>query len=478
MVAIRIKVNTKIAREMDPIFKARSVAVIGASNDPTKWGYSVMERLIKGGYKGSIFPVNPRETAILGVTAYPNIREVPTQVDLATFAIPGPLVPEAMKEAISAGVRGAMVISAGFAESGPEGEKLQQQLLQIIQNSNIRMIGPNCNGMWSSYVGLSLSSTEPMSHGSIAFISQSGAFGGMLVRQAEEKGYGLSKFVSSGNQADLNEADYLEYLGQDDNTKVIALYLEGFQDGKRFTDVAKKVVAKKPIVIYKAGRNSVGARVVRSHTGSMMLPDNLFDALCKQIGLIGASETGHLFDMAEALANAPLPKSSGVGIISMTGGQCVVSSDTCAHLGLPVPELDIKTQQYIKTEFLAPHAPMPRNPVDIAGDFRSPLIFAELAETMAELDYIGVLLITPPSSRGDSSSALSEEAAKRIARIPTEYGKPVIALGQIHTKDNADSRVSQILRNARMSGYQRPEDAARAAYALIRYSQVKSISLK
>ena len=472
-------VKRTIAQELDPIFKARSVAVIGASNTPPKWGYSIMERLVKGGFQGPVYPVNPKEASVMNLRSYPDVKSIPQRVDLAVFAIPAHLVPKAMEDAIASGIRGALVISAGFAESGDAGYKLQEQLTAIVRSSGIRMIGPNCNGMWSSDTSVSLSSPKPIKPGSVAFISQSGAFGGMLVSQAEEKGYGLSKFVSSGNQADLNEADYIAYLAQDPSTKVIVLYMEGVRDGRKFMEAAKNAVRHKPIIIYKPGSSDIGTRAVQSHTGSMMMPDSLFDSVCKQVGIIRAKETSHLFDMAEALANAPLPPVPGIGIISMTGGQCVVSSDTCAQLGLDVPEIDQTTQRYLAQNVLAGHAPAPRNPIDIAGDFRTPLTFAEIAEAIAPLPSIGVLLISPPSQRSGAGAAASEEAARRIAAIPLKFGKPVIALGMSPTASPLAGSVAGIFQEAGIPGYQKPEDAARAAYALVKYANIKaSISLR
>ena len=464
--------SKSIVEQMDPIFKPRSVAVIGASNKPGRWGYNTMQRLVRTSYQGAIFPVNPNEREILGIPAYSTITDVPGPVDLAVVIIPAPLVPAVMAECVRAGVRGAVVISAGFAELSAEGMALQEELVRIVRAGGIRMVGPNCVGLSSAAGGLSLAGTERSMPGPVALISQSGALGGMLASQAEEKGYGLSAFVSSGNQADLNEADYVEYLAKDPNTRVIALYVEGFRAGRRFLDVAREVVPQKPIVVYKAGRNPVGERAVHSHTGSLMMRDDLFDALCDQIGLIRVAEINHLMDVAEVLAKALLPPGPGVGIVSMTGGGGVIASDTCAHLGLEVPELDQETRDYLKAEVMAPHVPAPRNPADIAGDFRSPLIFAELAEALARLDYINTLIVGPPSGRGRASSD-AEEAARRIAAIPGEYGKPVIILGRV--SGPIDSHVRAIFDEAGLPRYETPEDAARAAYALMRYAQIRGM---
>lgn len=466
----------EIVSQLDPIFRARSVAIIGASNNPTKWGYSLVERPLRSGFGGPLYPINPREREVLGVPAYPSIAQVPGPVDLAVFTMPAAAVPAALEECLAHQVRGAVVISAGFAEAGPQGRALQEELVRVARRGGIRFVGPNCNGIWSSAAGLSLFSSSAPKPGPFAFVSQSGAFGGQLAQMAMAKGYGLSKFISSGNQADLNDADYLEYLAEDPDTKVIVLYVEGLREPRRFLETAREVVRHKPIVVYKAGRTPVGGRAVLGHTGSLMMAEAVFEALCQQVGLIRAYESSHPFDMAEALASCPLPKGRRVGIIAMTGGQCVITSDFCAYLGLEVPELDAQTQGRLR-EILAPHAPPPRNPVDIAGDFRTPLTFARLAEELARLNYIDTIIISPPSGGlardpAASGAALSplREAAERIAAIPSQYGKPVIVAGNLRQGQEA---LVEPFRQAGIPSYATPEECARAVYALVRYAEVR-----
>lgn len=454
-----------IVAQLDPIFRARSVAVVGASNTPGKWGFNIMRRILGGNYQGNVYPLHPQADEVQGLKAYRRLADLPERVDLAVLAVPAPQIPAVLRECIAAGVGGALVITAGFAESSADGAVLQEEVVDIARQGGIRFIGPNCLGIWSSAVRLSIAGNATRS-GSIAFVSQSGAFGASLMALAEAKGYGLSKFISSGNQADLNVADYLEYLVEDEDTRVIVLYIEGVPEGRRFLDVAKEVAKRKPIVVYKAGRTSVGERAVRSHTASLMVSDAVFDGVCAQAGLVRVQETSRLFDIAEALSTAPLPKGRGVGIVSMTGGNAVVSSDTCAYLGLDVPELDAETQAYFRREVLADHAPTPRNPIDLAGDFSTPLLHARCAETMAGLDYIHGIIITPPS--GSDPRAL--EAVQRIAAIPKTHGKPVLALG----RRNVDDPATKILIDAGVPMYQSPEDGAYAMRALVTYAEARS----
>jgi acetate---CoA ligase (ADP-forming) len=466
--------GSSLLDELDPIFNPRTVAVVGASNTPGKWGYSLMDRPLKAGFPGTVIPVNPRVSEVLGQRAYPSVLAIPGPVDLAVLTVPAEAAADVLRQCGEKGIRGAVVITAGFAESGPQGEQRQAELLQAAHDAGIRFIGPNCNGMWSASSGLSLFSPTAPTAGPIAFISQSGAFGGSLLNAAAERGYGVSRFVSSGNQADLNDADYLEYLADDPETRVIAFYIEGLREGRRFLQAARRTAARKPVLVYKAGRNAVGARAVRSHTGSLMIADELFDAACRQFGLLRVRESAHLFDAAAALADAPLPAGRRIAVMAMTGGQCVVTSDTCVELGLEVPELDGEDQARLRP-LLADHAPAPRNPVDLAGDFRDVALFAELAERLAAVPYIDGLIVSAPTAGmgGSLSEAMTDrlrQTAERMAAIPERLGKPLIVVG---VKRTASGIVPEVFRAHHVPCYETPEDAARAMDALVRYGAIR-----
>jgi acyl-CoA synthetase (NDP forming) len=454
--------------QLAPLFDARTVAVVGASNTPGKWGHMLMERPLKGGFTGAVIPVNPREPEVMGRRAYRSVLAIPEAVDLAVLTVPAAAAAQVLRECSEKGIRAAVIISAGFAESGPEGEGRQAELVRVAREAGIRFVGPNCNGMWSASSGLSLHSSLAPAAGSIAFVSQSGAFGGSLVDAASTLGYGVSRFVSSGNQADLNDADYLEYLGDDAETEVIAFYIEGLRDARRFLETARRVVARKPVLVYKAGRNAVGARAVHSHTASLMMPDDVFDGACRQYGLLRVHEAMHLFPLAAALADAPLPGGSRVAVMALTGGQCVVTADSCAQLGLQVPELDGETQGRL-IDMLADHAPTPRNPVDLAGDFRDVALFADVAELLAELPYIDGLIVAGPGGGADSSDRL-RATAERMASIPARSGKPVIAVG---VRRMAEGVVPEVFRAHHVPCYETPEDSARAMHALMRFAEIR-----
>ena len=279
-----------IKEQLDPIFKPESIAFIGASNSPAKWGFRVFDRPLRTGYRGRVYPVNPREDRIRMLPAFRSVLDIPGHVDLAVITVPAPQVPDVMRECVRKGVKGAVLITAGFAEIGREGKVLEDEVVRIAREGGIRFVGPNGMGIWSAAGMLNMCFEQSPLSGPIAFVSQSGTFGGSLSEIAGTKGYGLSKFISIGNQADLTAADYLEYLADDDDTRVVVFYMEGFKDGSRFFDLAKEVVKKKPIVIFKAGRTAPGTRATQSHTASLAGSDEIFDALCRQVGLIRTQE--------------------------------------------------------------------------------------------------------------------------------------------------------------------------------------------
>ena len=470
----------EIVSQLDAIFKPKAIAVIGASNNPGKWGYRMMHNALASGYRGPIYPINPNEKEVLGVPVYPNILDIPGDVDMAVIVVPAAVAPKAMSDCAAKGIRGAVIITAGFAETGKDGQALQDEVLKIAQRAGIRFVGPNGNGIYTSAVSLSLTFDPPPRKGQIAFISQSGTFGGMLAQIAMSKGYGLSKFVSIGNQADLKAADYLEYLAEDDDTGVIVFYMEGFKDGRRFFQLARDIVRRKPIIIYKSGRTEAAARATMSHTSSIAGSDAIFDAMCRQVGIIRATETVQIFDMAEALIHLPIPPGNRVAIIG-SGGQGVVVSDNCEMLGLKVPALDMETRLRLK-QALPPHAPIPSNPVDFAGGNRSAEDEAKIADTLAQIEYIDGIIANAPSFRGGGGdtgdSARSGIAgAEMLAAIPRKYGKPVVTLrfsgGGGGRGGRGGDILGYIIRDAGIPTYDTPEQCVRAMWVLMEYARIR-----
>jgi acyl-CoA synthetase (NDP forming) len=379
-----------------------------------------------------------------------------------------------MEECARKGVRGAVIITAGFAEISEEGRNLQDEMVGIARTAGIRFVGPNCLGIWSSAVSLDCAFYRAPRSGPLAFISQSGTLGEYLLVIGLEKGYGFSKFISSGNQADLSVSDYLDYLATDPDTKTIILYVEGVKDGRRFLEVAKRVTREKAVVMYKAGQTAGGARAAMSHTASLAGNHAIFDAACQQAGIITCANILEAFDIAEAIAHQPLPGGNRVGIVSGGGGFCVTATDACESYGLEVPELDAATQEKILSLF-HPYAPPPRNPVDMIAR-KGPVTHAEVVEILAQLDYIDAFIISPPwgGFRRDTPTHTMKElidSAERISRVPAEYGKPVICAAR---RDFKDHPVYEILKKGDVPFFEGPYTCALAMQGLLAYARIKN----
>lgn len=473
-----------IIEQLGPIFKPESIAILGASDRPGKWGYVMVRRPLETGFLGAIYPVNPNKKSILDLPTYPSVLDIPDHVDLAVIVAPAAICPKLMQECVAKHVKGAVVISAGFAETGRQGKVLQDEIVRIGKEGKIRFVGPNCMGIWSAAGKLNLSFDQAPKSGAIAFVSQSGTFGGYLSEIASAKGYGLSKFISMGNQADITASEYLEYMAADDDTKVVVFYMEGFRDGRRFFRLAREIIKEKPIIIYKGGNTPAGSRATLSHTASLAGSEDVFEAMCRQVGLIRASEAIHSFEIAEALVGQPLPGGKRVAIMG-SGGQGVVVTDACVSLGLEVPEFDGETSSSIQ-KLLPAHAPPAKNPVDFAGSYRTTLNEVLVVEKLLNLNYIdGVITNVPvnptiwglkPTS-AESDKALSDsiesslQASERFAALPQKYGKPIITIRFRRTDDFTIG----ILKERGIPVYDTPEQAARAMATLVKYALARNL---
>jgi acyl-CoA synthetase (NDP forming) len=461
-----------IVPQLDAIFRPKAVALVGASNNPAKWGGMVLNRMLSGGFRGRIYPVNPKETEIFGIQAYPNVLEIPDAVDLAVFTIPAAHMPKAMQSCVEKGIKGGVIISADFAETGETGEALQKETVRIARAGGLRFVGPNGNGIWTSAACLNASPIPGPTPGPLAFVSQSGMFGGVTIIASQERGFGLSKFISVGNQADLTLSDYLEYLAQDEDTKVIGLYVEGFKDGRRFLRVAREVSRRKPILILKGGSSKVGARATLSHTASIAGEDAIFDAVCRQAGMIRVSQLEHLLVMAQALFSQPLARGDRIAVIG-NGGQGVATVDNLAALGLDVPEFEPEDRQALE-QVLPPHAPAPRNPVDFAAGAAQTLDEVRVIEKIASFDYVDGIITKVPTDRTPGRLSLAEQkktlitAVERFGKIPEITGKPVVTERMMSSETTLE-----LLRSARIPVYDTPQQCALAMYALVRYAEIQ-----
>lgn len=351
---------------LDPILRPRSIAVIGASRRETSIGWQIMDNLLSHGFGGPIYPVNPNADAIHSVPAYPSIKDVPVPVDLAVIVVPKQHVSSVVRESVDAGVKGFVVISAGFREVEAEGSERERELLELVRSKGLRMVGPNCMGVLNTEPGISMNATfAPATPppGPVAFMSQSGAMGLSILDYAENLGIGISMFVSAGNKADVSGNDLLEYWRDDPGTRLILLYIESFGNPGKFVEIAQDITRTKPICVVKSGRSGAGARAAASHTGALAQTDLATEAILRQAGAIRAQTVEELFDYAAAFSNQPLPAGKRVAIVTNAGGPGIILADACEAAGLEVATLSPATEERLREGL--PEEASVRNPVDM-----------------------------------------------------------------------------------------------------------------
>lgn len=349
---------------LDRLFRARSVAVVGASQTPGKTGHTILKNIVDGGFTGSLFPVNPRAQEILGLPAYPTIAAIGKPVDLAVVVVPAPAVPSVIRDAAGAGVKAAAIITGGFGEIG--NRDLEREVLDLCQSAGIRVIGPNCQGF--NYTGNDLCATWPLvtRKGPLAIISQSGTVGAALSGWAEEEGLGISGFVALGNKADVNETELMEFFAEDPDTKVIALYLEQVKNGREFLRVAGEVTRKKPVIALKGGRTAEGRAAAQSHTRSVAGRYEVFESACRKAGVIPAKDTIQLYDFAKAAAFLKRPEGKRVMIVTSSGGSGILATDAAVDSGLVLAGLPAEAKEALRGA-LPPQCVI-NNPLDLTGD--------------------------------------------------------------------------------------------------------------
>ncbi|MBW2092806.1 MAG: CoA-binding protein, partial [Deltaproteobacteria bacterium] len=356
----------EIMTELEPLFHPRSVAVIGATNNLTKWGFSTFYSLMRH-YQGDLYAVNNRDSEILGRPAYARVTDIPGPVDLAVIVIPPEKVAGVMAECVEKKVKASVIITAGFAEIGPQGKARQDEVVKIARQGGIRLVGPNCMGMWSAAANLTAFMFPlPIMKGPLSLVSQGGNVGGALVADAVSRGIGFQYYVSCGCTADIQIEDYIEYMGHDDSVKVIMVYIEGLADGERFVRKVKPVTLRKPVIALKPGKTDAAARAISSHSGALSGSNFIYEAAFKKAGVIRADTTMELLDVAIGLLTQPLPRGRNVVITTPGGSYGVMCADACASLGLNVIDLPSGAMETFNAMF--PSRWSHGNPVDPAGD--------------------------------------------------------------------------------------------------------------
>jgi len=449
-----------------PFFHPRGVAVVGASRRRGTIGGEIFHNLLRYGFEGPVYPVNPHAEVVQSVVSYPTVEAIPGPVDLAVVVVPAEQVVEVAWQCARKGVRALVVISAGFAEAGEEGRARQEELLRVCRATGMRLIGPNCMGIVNTDPAVRLNATfAPVlpPPGRVGFLSQSGALGLAVMEYANQLGLGLSTFVSVGNKADVSGNDLLNYWDDDPNTDVILLYLESFGNPRKFSRIARRVSRRKPIVAVKSGRTGSGLRATASHTGALVAAsDATVDALFRQAGVIRTDSLEEMFDVAVLLANQPVPAGPRVAIVTNAGGPGILCADACEAEGLVVPVLSPATQERLRT-FLAAHAAV-SNPVDLVASAPAEHYREAVAAVGADpnVDAVVVIFVPPLVTQAED---VAQAIVEGVARWPDH--KPVLTVFM------SARGVPELLRRShlRIPSYAFPESAARALAHAVRYGQ-------
>ncbi|GAB4574295.1 MAG: bifunctional acetate--CoA ligase family protein/GNAT family N-acetyltransferase [Anaerolineae bacterium] len=449
-------------KALDHIFNPRNVAVIGASERVGSVGRTILWNLISTPFGGTVFPVNPKRASVLGIRAYPSIKDVPEKVDLAVVVTPAPTVPAIIQDCADLGIPGAIIISAGFKEIGPEGAALEKQVLEIARKSSMRIIGPNCLGVMSPTTGLNATFAAGMARpGSIGFISQSGALCTAVLDWSLQENVGFSHFVSIGSMLDVNWGDLIYYLGDDPRTSAIVIYMETIGDARSFLSAAREVALTKPIIVIKPGRTEAAAKAAASHTGSLTGSDDVLEAAFQRSGVLRVNDIAELFAMAETLSKQPRPRGPRLTIVTNAGGPGVLATDALITSGGELTEISPETMEELNK--ILPPAWSHNNPIDVLGD-AEPERYAKALEIAGhDPNADGLLVILTPQDMTDPT--MTAEALKPYARIEN---KPVLAswMGGASIAAGED-----ILNRAGISTFEYPDAAARAFSYMWKYSE-------
>lgn len=453
---------------LTPFFEPRSIAVIGASTNPDKLGHVVLANLLEGGYMdqgGVAYPINPSADEILGLKVYPDVTEVPDEIDLAVIVIPYPAVPEALRSCGEKGIPAAVVISAGFREAGREGLQRELELIEIAERYDIRLVGPNCLGVIDTYTPMNASFSAGMPpRGPMAFMSQSGALGTAILDWALAGRLGMSKFVSLGNKADVSEVDLMQAWADDANSNVILMYVEGLPDGRAFIETARRVSKRKPLVALKSGVTQAGSRAVSSHTGSLAGSEQAYQAAFRQAGVLRAESLQALFDFALGFGYLPRLKGDNIAIVTNAGGPGILATDALERAGLKLAHLQPEVIQDLESSL--PDAASAANPVDVLGDARADRYRFALNRTLEAPGVDGVIVILTPQAMTEiaSTARVVVEAADgaQIPILPCFMGEAKIKEG------------TRILEAHDLPNFIYPERAAAVLKALRAYEEQRA----
>jgi len=446
---------------LEHFFSPKTVAVVGASREEGKVGHDLFKNLVKHGFKGKIYPVNPHADNILGIKTYPVLKEIPGKIDLAVIVVPAPYVGKTVDECIEKGIDSIVVISAGFKESGIDGAARERELYQKINRHSIRMLGPNCLGLIDTQSALNASFAADMpAPGNIAFFSQSGALCTSILDWAVNECIGFSKFISMGNKTDINEVDLIKAIENDDQTKVVLVYLEGVKNGAEFIGTAKEMTKKKPMIVVKSGGTTAGAKAASSHTGTLAGSENAFDAAFKQSGILRAVTIEELFDYARIFSFQQLPKGPHIALITNAGGPGIIAADAVERSKLKMASFSKDTIDTLRS-FLPAMANV-YNPVDVLGDAKADRYKFVIEKVVQDPNVDAVLIILTPQAMTEI-----EKTAEVITEIANRTDKPIV------TSFMGGKRIENSLKimcQRKVPNYSFPERAVTAIEAMYKYT--------
>ncbi|MBC7253871.1 MAG: CoA-binding protein [Actinobacteria bacterium] len=471
---------------VEALFNPRSMAVVGASSNPAKWGHIIPSNILRDGYRGRLYLVNPKGGRIHGLPVHRSLSEIGESVDLAMVTIPAEGVREVLGDCAAAGVKAVIVISGGFSESSPEGRRMEEEMVERAHALGIRIVGPNTMGIYSAPWSLTalMPPVRPRP-GHIAFAAQSGNLGTQMLGWGSYRGIGFSRFVCVGNECDLDFADYLEYFARDELTRVILLYVEGFKRPRRILELARKITPRKPIVIYKAGGTEAGRRAAASHSAAMAGSQEVYRGMIRQAGMIQAETTEEMLDFSDALVKLPVPRGRRLAILSWGGGWGVVEADLCERQGLQVVPLPGEVKEELSG--ILPSYWSKGNPVDLVGivNLEDHTRCLEILASHPDFDLL-ISLGTVNAAAAFGMAERPEEVpleekevfavrrryvregsnrfAEKVVELMERHGKPIVTVG-MPQRDAETAEVADLPRD-RLCVYTNPERAARVAAML------------
>jgi len=482
-------------RLFQSLFAPRSVAFIGASTSVFKWGFNILHHIIRGGFTGRLFPINPQGGDWFGRPVYTSLDQVGDPIDLAVIVVKESLVPDAIRSCAERGIPAGIVITAGFSETGAQGAALEREIVELARAGGMRLVGPNTMGIFSATPSplQILMTGMTITPGQVSIITQSGNLGSSLAYRFIRRSIGLSRMISSGNEADLTVEDYLRLMEHDPQTRIICLYIEGLRDGQRFFETARRIGTDKPIILLKGGRTASGAQAAASHTGAMASDEGVFTAMCRQAGIIQVATMDEMIDVAGMLLTQPLPRGNRIGIVTMGGGWGVIATDACESQGLSVPPLEDAIIARLDT--ILPAYWSRGNPIDLVAPGTVSVITDTVKVLIESRSVDAVLLmglgymtlrarrmmsseVIPAALIESSANALIREEEKLFGLLLDLLARktiPIIPVIDLMGFDApADINITKSLDRQGIMAYPSPEPAVAALAKVAAYQRLKA----